>query len=57
MVINSLLIMVGIAVIGIIKILKDMCKTPNDRNNINIEHEVPPKYEALVMDDNPPNYS
>jgi len=57
MVINSLLIIVGIAAIGIIKILKDMCKTPNDRNNINIEHEVPPKYEDLVMDNNLPNYS
>ena len=57
MVINSLLIMAGIAAIGIIKIITDMCKTPNARNNINIEHEIPPKYEALVMDDNPPNYS
>ena len=52
---NSLLILTGIAAIAIIKIVRDMCKTPNVRGNINIEHETPPKYENIDID-NPPNY-
>ena len=55
MVMNSLLILSGIAAIAIATILKDMCKTPNVRRNINIEHEIPPKYEEIEID-TPPNY-
>ena len=46
---NSLLIITGIATIAIATILKDMCKTPNVRRNINIEHETPPKYEDIEI--------
>ena len=55
MVMNGLILLTGIAAIAIVKILKDMCKTPNVRNNINIEHEIPPKYEDIEID-TPPNY-
>ena len=60
MVMNGLILLTGIAAIAIVKIFRDMCKTSNIQNNINninIEHDVPPKYEDIEIEiDEPPNY-
>lgn len=53
---NGLIILTGIATIAIVKIFRDMCKPPNVSNNINIEHELPPKYEDIEIDI-PPDYN
>ena len=50
MVMNGLILLTGIAAIAIVKIFRDMCKTSNIQNNINIEHDVPPKYEDIVAE-------